>query len=280
MLRKVLLATVIGLAVVIAVGFYLRLKEPVPAGGDLIVRQKQVEDGGKTPINTDTSLPPVVKEINDRNAAIGSFSCDDLEIKVWQSGHRYRLTGVMYYEKPKNFRLQIDSIMGRELDLGSNQDMFWYWSRRDKNPGLHYAKHEDFIKTKLKTPFNPIFMKATLGLEVFEPKNAKFTESDKDVMITYAGFGGTGRPVLYSAFVNKDKKRIDGYLVTDEKGKVLVSCEIQEHSGYNPKSILYTWYEEDKVMLMKFGKTVTNPKLKASYWGMPDYKPQINMVTE
>lgn len=225
-------------------------------------------------------LPPVVQLINGRNAQIKSLGCDDMEMKVWLNGHRYRLTGSLYYAKPKSFRMEISSILGKEVDVGSNDKLFWYWSRRDKNPGLHFASHADISKTRLKTPFNPMFLRATLGLEILPAENVKVMEKGDNIMLVYPRQNAMGEPILFSVFINKTRKQVDGYLVTNKAGTNIAACEVQEYSGDVPVKILYNWYEENRVMLMTLNRPVLNPTMPPSVFQMPNITPKKNMAED
>jgi outer membrane lipoprotein-sorting protein len=225
-------------------------------------------------------LPAIVQEINARNAKVKSLACENLDIKVWQNGLRYKLTGRLYSEKPTMFRMQIDSILGSEVDIGSNDKLFWYWSRRDKNPGVHYASYADYNKTRLKTPFNPLFMRSTLGIEHLPNTNVKVTDNGKDIMLTYPRENASGQPILFSVFINKERKHVDGFLVTDMKGKTLAACEIQEYNGDIPVKILYSWYEENKVLLMTLNRPQLNATISPTMWQMPNIQPKLNMAED
>lgn len=230
------------------------------------------------PLQPKVELPPLVKEINARSAAIKSIACDDVDMKVWQGGHRYKLSGVLYYEKPRNFRMEISSVMGKEVDVGANDQYFWYWSRRDKNPGLHYAAHADVNKTRLKTPFNPMFLRSTLGVEELPGVDCKIVETQKDYMLSYPRLNASGDPIVFSVFVNKERKQIDGYVVTNRAGKSIASCEVQQYSGDIPTKILYNWHEESRVMLLQFNRPRVNAAVGSGTWAMPNYTPKINMA--
>ena len=225
-------------------------------------------------------LPALVKEINVRNASIKSLSCERLDIKIWQNGHRFQLSGKIYSEKPINFRMTIDSIMGHEVDIGSNDKNFWYWSRRDKVPGLHYAAHPDLYKSRLKTPFNPIFLRSTLGIEELPNENFKIVENEKHIMVTYPQINASGEDVLFSVFINKDKKQIDGYLIVNKDGKTAASCEIQEYSVDIPTKILYNWNEEERIMLITLTKPQFNQTLSSQVWEMPPVRPKLDMAKD
>jgi len=232
-----------------------------------------------SPINPPV-IPPVITALNFKNEKIRSLVASDMEIKYWQNGRRFRLSGRLYFEKKRHFRMVVDSIVGQELDLGSNDTHFWYWSKRDVEPGLHYAAHSDFHKTRLKTPFNPMLMQASLGLEIIDVSNAKITEDDQRILVTNTHRSATGQTILYTTFISKKTQLIDGFVVTSQEGKKLVTCEIRAHNGDTPTEILYIWYEENKTMQLKLGRTKLNEKISDSIWRMPNYGPKINIAED
>lgn len=271
MLQKILIVIIIAMSILGCFAVYKKTKDVRP---DSLLKKKD-EQIKKSPIKSEV-VPTIVQEINSRNKQINSFSCDDVEIKLWQAGHRFRLTGKIHYEKPQRFRMEISSVLAKEMDMGSNDEAFWYWSKRDKRPGLYWARHEDFGKTRLKAPFNPNFMKASLGLDLIS-QDFKLVENLTDMMFVFSRSNGSGQPILYSLFVNKERKQIDGFLVTDPSGKHLAACEIQQRNGDLPTKILYTWYEEDRVMLIQLNNPQANTQIDGIHWTMPNYTPKIDM---
>jgi hypothetical protein len=77
------------------------------------------------------------------------------------------------FEQPANFRLlaQLSQFTGRELDLGSNQDVFWFWVRRDTQRSVYFARHEMFANSPTRDliPIEPNRLIDTLGLVYLEP---------------------------------------------------------------------------------------------------------------
>jgi hypothetical protein len=276
MLRIILVAAMLLMCGVFALGLAVKGKaEKEPT--DAVVRKRDEFSKLPPPVPA-AELPPLVQEVNRRNAAITSMACDDVEMRVWLRGHRYRLTGEIYYEKPKNFRMEISSVLGKEVDVGANAEAFWYWSRRDPEPGLHWAAHADLSKTRLKTPFNPAFLRATLGLEVFPSENVRVAERGTDLMLTYPRVGANGEALLFSVFLDKQQRRVSGYVVTDATGAAVAACEIQAYSGLLPSKILYNWCAEGRVMLMTLPNARANAAIPAGVWRMPNYTPKINMA--
>ena len=223
---------------------------------------------------------PVVLAINERNRAITSFSCDKITVRTWERGMRFRLSGTIQYEKLDRFRMIIQSVFGSEVDLGSNDDMFWYWSRRDPHPGMYWAKHEDYHKTRLKTPFNPLFMRDSLALNEIELSEAEFGENDESVVVWYDRINALGQPIIYTVFIDKLTEQIQGILITDPTGKALAVAEVQRREDGLPSQILYTWYEENRMLGLEFSNPTVNNNISELAWMPPDYQPRINMAEE
>jgi ADP-heptose:LPS heptosyltransferase len=276
--RKVKLALTLSIIFMVGITsfvFFSRIKEPRPiAQIQPIVPPTPpqiVEEPPKTNL--------IIDEFNQVNSQITSFSSSQMIVKVWENDMRIKISGSMYYEKPKCFRFLVWTGVGRETDIGSNDEIFWYWSRRDRHPGLYYANYDDYTKTRLKTPFNPVFMRESLGLEQIDPKNAKIVDSEKHVMITWQKINASNNKILYSMFINKATKRMDGIVVSDLDGKTLASCEIT-YEGLLPKKILYDWQEEQRSLTIEFSDVEVNLSLDKKIWQMPRYLPRIDMGKE
>lgn len=222
----------------------------------------------------------LIEEINQKNSKIVNFSCSDVELKLWENNKRIKLKGTIDYCKPIGFRMQVYSFLGKELDLGSNEKIFWYWSKRDPRPGVYWSVYEDFPKTRLKTPFNPMFIRATLGLEKIDLNNCKITENEDDLMLTYPQSNSVGDPIQFSILINKKLKVITGFLISNNQGEYLAVCEIQSILNNFPNKILYTWKEEKKTMSITLNNPQFNVAKEEIAFKMPDYIPQINMADE
>ena len=254
---------------------YIKLTEPPPRSKIISKKPNITKIPEERPI-----LPNLVRLVNEANAKIGNISCDDVSVKIWQNGLRFKLSGELHYEKHRNFRMNLSSIFGEELDLGSNSNKFWYWSRRDKDPGVHWANHEDYYKTRLKTPFNPVFMMRSMGVDVIDDKGAYVTETTEDYIIAYRERSASNKEVLVSIFVSKVNQRIEGMIVTDLDARPLASAEIREYKAGLPSKILYIWHEEDRALLMELKDPKVNTSIPENQWKMPDREPKLNMAED
>lgn len=232
-----------------------------------------------TPVPEQIKIPALIEEFNAVNKYIATFSVADVVVKIWDNGMVFTLKGSIFYEKPQRFKMSVWSFFGDELDIGSNDEIFWYWSKRERHPTLYYAIHEDHPKTRLKTPFNPVFMRESLGLNEIDVKDAKIVESENDIMVSRQRLSGTGERILYSMFLSKVNKRVSGIVVSSLQGKPLATCEVQ-YEGAIPKRIAYDWHEEQRSLVLEFKNPVVNIALPETHWQKPKYQPQINMGEE
>lgn len=227
----------------------------------------------------DAGIVNLIQEINDYNNSITSLYCD-IEFITWEKLLKIKLNGFLKYKKEKYFRIKLNSLFGNELDLGSNKKIFWYWSKRDKEPNVYWSNYEDFYKTRLKNPFNPMFLRATLGLEIIDLSDAKVYENKKDIFVNYERINSYGQNIIFCIVVNKKEKQIDGFLICDLKGNVLASCEIQQRKYNIPSKILYNWSEEGKTMIINIKSSSTNQKFTEEDFEIPNLGKKINMSHE
>lgn len=243
------------------------------------VRERPLPTVHHDNVPTVTLRHPLIEEVNARNAAVRSFRAQ-IRVRTWDGGMRFRLNGSLDYEKDRRFRMELGSLFGEELDLGSNDDVFWYWSKRDKKPGVWYARHEDFHQTRLKTPFDPMFMRSSLGFEPIPTENAEIRETDDEVLVTQKRANSVGDPILYTVCLDKATKTVGGVVVTNLSGETLAACEVASRAGSLPSKILCRWHEEDRSMEMELEDGTANVSISSDRWTMPDHDRKINMAEE
>ncbi len=79
-------------------------------------------------------------------------------------------------ERPKKFRLRSGTgLTGNELDIGSNDEFFWMWAKRNEPPAVFFARHDQFNYASASgiLPIPPHWLIETLGLVELDP-NASY----------------------------------------------------------------------------------------------------------
>lgn len=113
------------------------------------------------------TLDEVLYSVNDTSNKVQRLSTDSATL-VTPGAPGLRAT--MALERPLRFRLR-GRLIGQELDLGSNQELFWFWARSDPENALYYAYHQQFVQTSRNTvlPVGPDWLIEALGLVQMDP---------------------------------------------------------------------------------------------------------------
>ncbi len=117
------------------------------------------------------SPPPTVEQVinvvNRNSSQIQSFSTNHASI----SGSGFpSLSTSIAFERPQQFRLRATSFVGPEFDLGSNNELFWFWIKRSQPPAIYYCRHDQLAASQARqmTPFEPRWLIEALGVVEFD----------------------------------------------------------------------------------------------------------------
>jgi len=116
------------------------------------------------------TLEQVIEVVNRNNSRIQSFSTNQASI----SGRGFpTLRASVAFQRPQRFRLRAESpfTAGTELDIGSNDELFWFWTKRGQPPAMYYCRHEQFAACQAQQtmPFEPAWLIEALGVAEFDP---------------------------------------------------------------------------------------------------------------
>lgn len=228
---------------------------------------------------------PLVREINKRNALIQSVFYKDMAFRINQGGGlSIKLNGFMAYEKNRKFRMTSKSFFGKETDVGSNSTIFWFWSKRMKPSALYWAKHERLYETRLRTPFNPMWIMESFSINEIDTSNATIARHKGYWAVFQPRISASGQSITKVTLLDEETKTIVGHYVYDMKNNIIISTEITEFysiDGHHvPKRINIIWHEEDIKIQWDFEKPKVNKPIDTKHWEMPSIKSKINLNTE
>jgi len=115
------------------------------------------------------ALEQVVEAVNRRSSQIQSFYSTSAAMSV--PGYP-TLRASMAYERPRRFRLRAETgLTGPEVDLGSNDQMFWFWVRRSQPPAVYFCRHEQYLTGRARQiiPVDPSWVIEALGVAELDP---------------------------------------------------------------------------------------------------------------
>lgn len=266
-MRKLLLVVAILLGFAGLYLLYQHKKPLVPFVHDPVV----LETIPEVPVNN--HLATVIDAINLENSKIQSLYLRQMPIWLTVNGMSFRARGELAHEKEKHFRLYVTTVLtGKEMDIGSNSDIFWFWSKRMNPPALYYSKHENIGKTNLKTPLNPSLMIESLNVGPIYAKNIKSTKESGGLQyLMEERTSPAGEKMTVITILNMDQQKVVGRCLLNGKNENVVT------TSYEGKVIKTIWHEEGITMEWDLTGVVLNSHLPARLWVLPDYKNKIDM---
>jgi hypothetical protein len=126
----------------------------------------------------------LVANLNDNARKVQSVGVRYLDIDCAQGVQSVGLRGWMYCQKPKSFRMTAELAGAKEVDMGSNDQEFWYWIRRNEPPYLFHCSHEEFAKgqVRLQVPFQPEWIMEALGMAEYDPTKPYHVVANKNTI--------------------------------------------------------------------------------------------------
>ena len=115
------------------------------------------------------TLEQVIQVVNQNSSQIQSFSTDRASISGMGSPS---LPASVAFQRQRRFRLIARSgIVGTEVDVGSNDELFWFWIKRAQPPAMNYCRHDQFANSPVRqmVPFEPGWLIEALGVMEFDP---------------------------------------------------------------------------------------------------------------
>jgi hypothetical protein len=216
----------------------------------------------------------IINKINEKNSNIDTILIKSMPVKVTNGSISFRLTGDLSHKKEKYFRFILTSkLTGREMDLGSNNQIFWFWSKRMEKQALYYSKHEDIAKTNLKAPLNPSWMIESLNVGIIDVSKVKSSSEDDTYIHLYEiRKNAFGEDCTFITTVNKKDENIYSRKMLDSVNRPIIT------TFYKGDIIYMDWKDENVSMEWNTKNKQTNVNLSESMWKIPDYKRKINMA--
>jgi hypothetical protein len=115
------------------------------------------------------TLEQVIEVVNRNNSQIQSFATNRAAISAAGSP---TLRASVAFQRPGRFRLRAETgLTGAELDTGSNDELFWFWMRRNQPPAVYFCRHAQFAASQARQmlPFEPAWLIEALGVAEFDP---------------------------------------------------------------------------------------------------------------
>lgn len=252
----------------------------IPEGSFSIIPDEIITNNSNNLINSNSIN--VINKLNEKNNKIKTICFQNISI----SGGDFigfETSAKIFYEKDMKFRFLADGLMGPEVDIGSNKDIFWFYSRSMNPPYLFYASHENLNKTRLKTPFTPSWMMEILGvnsidLDKVEVKSCK--DKTYEMVVKY-DFDSMNKKVKRVFLIDKKRFVFLGHYLFDINDKLIASTRVEEFQvidGFEiPKRLVTNLSEENLNVYWNLGRANINFNLNKNLWTLPGYKNKVKL---
>ena len=243
---------------------------------------RQVDPMAGAPKLQNVSNPHIddlVSHLNRNVDRIQSWRANSVRIQA----ANWSLSGRLAVEKDRHVRLVVTSPLGNEVDMGSNDERFWVWSRR-MEPAFVTCRHEntEAARQTLGIPFEPEWLMQALGVSSIPTTGVKMEVdlADQKARLIQQVTSAHGKPLRRVVLVDikKGKGVIVEHALYDYFGKPLALAKLKDHrldreSGVVlPHKVSLDWPEQQMHMSMDLGKIQVNPSsIPSQLWDMPEF---------
>lgn len=219
----------------------------------------------------------IVAHLNQNTHRIHGWRANSVRIEA----HHLTLSGTLAVEKGNHVRLVVSSPLGKEVDLGSNDERFWVWSRRP-DPAFVTCRHEniDCARQQLGIPFEPQWLMQALGVEPLSDAGMKMEvdPTRRQARLVEIVMSAHGRPLRRAVLVDlKNNGIVLEHSLYNYDGLPLARARLSRHSVESadgvvlPHRVVLDWPQQQMSMTMDLGKIQVNPQsMPSGIWDMPD----------
>ncbi len=248
-----------------------------------------------SPFHRQPILPPdiskaeLVDHLNQNINNLYSWRSTDIRITAREKGGiPVRLSAFLAVETPRKLRLKVDSVMGAEVDLGSNFERFWFWSKRNEPSYVLTASHKQtaVAQQRMQLPVDPEWLMEALGVIPIDETTISMdhdAERQRARLISNVKTSH-GRPVRKAIVVDTSRGWIIERSLFDHSNRLIARAEYSGHTLFRgdpdderddvvvPRQIKMQWPDAGLSLTMHIDSHEINPaEISERTWQMPRY---------
>jgi hypothetical protein len=218
--------------------------------------------GGNTAAPEATQL---VAYMNDNARRVQAVQANSVAIDCKQGNESIGIEAKLVCQKPRYFRLK-GNVLGKPgVDIGSNEDEFWYWISQEKPPYVFHCSYPDLStgRVRLPFPFQPDMIVSAMGISEYDAnKTYELKVVGQTLEMTEPAITPEGKRVrkvtVFSRYECKaPKPQVLAHILRDENGKEICRASIQEvtvdrtTNAVLPVKVHMSWPEKKMEMTMR-----------------------------
>ncbi|RIK81507.1 MAG: hypothetical protein DCC67_08100 [Planctomycetota bacterium] len=188
-------------------------------------------------LTREATLDQIVAAVNQNAARISSYQTNNASITVPGMPGVPLLRGNIAAQRPGRVRFQASTALtGPEVDLGANDELFWFWAKRNQPPALYFARHDQYSQSAARQmmPIEPQWLLDALGFAEFRPgdRHEGPRPLDKDRIEITSTAASRGGLLTKRTVVDARRAWILEQHVYDANGTLLASAVARAHRYY------------------------------------------------
>jgi hypothetical protein len=230
----------------------------------------------------------LIGQLNGTSQRIQTLECRDVWIEAKQGHQDVSLPGSLMCQKSRNFRLTAKMVGQPAVDIGSNDNEFWYWISKAEPPYLYHCTYADLAHgVRLPFPFQPEWVMETLGMADRDP-NGTFepVKATRDSFeLVQKTTGPQGQPVRkVTIFTRTQGLQVIGHRLEDASGKEICTAQILErrYDQTNqitvPARVRLVWPAQQLTMKLKLDDMKVNGAIDADRAQAAFNRPQLRSI--
>ena len=248
----------------------------------------------------------IVAAVNQNTGRVRTYSTSTAKFSVPGMAALPILRGNIALERPHRFRLAANSIVGPEIDLGSNDQELWFWVKRNSSPALYFCRHDQFATSGARQmlPIDPTWIGDALGLVELDPNipyQGPFPRADGSLELRATISTPTG-PMERVVVVDPTRAWVLEQHLYDLSvapngasgigingaGRALVASALAKNFFYDPvaqvslpRKVTIRVPRSDLALAIDVGQVIVNAPLgnPGQLWAMPTTKPRVDLGT-
>lgn len=232
------------------------------------------QNNGATATTAAPSAAELVASVNQNAQRIQGLECQEVSLDCTEGLQSVHLEALMACQKPRNFRVSARVVGKTEVDMGSNNEEFWYWVGKANPPYLYHCSHQDFANKNVRMPFpfQPDWIMEALGMAEYDPNKVyKVEVRGRQIELVEQAVTPQGQQVRkITVFVRSGNQyQVTGHVLEDTSGKEICTASILDiqqdrlTGAVLPKRVQLRWPAEKARLTMKFDGLIVNPQLNA-----------------
>jgi hypothetical protein len=185
------------------------------------------------------SRDQIIAAVNQNASRVRSITANNASITIPGTLNLPILTANIAAERPNRVRITGGTaVTGQEMDLGSNDQLFWMWVRRNEPPAVYYCRHDQFANSAIRQimPVEPSWLLSAMGMTEIDPAsivNGPLPRGDGTVEIRSTMPSASG--VLQRVTVIDARRAwVVEQHVYDPTGQTLLASAVAETHQYYP----------------------------------------------